>query len=282
MRQLVSRTEAWAGQEAYDPSVAERWLKLLSQLTKEELSPEVLAASRRLIEAWAAAVEGGHHDISQPQPFFVQLEICYRLRILGVAGTEYVSTVLNGELARLLHADGGSCIDSSNGRFLLEVLKLWRHLSFYPGDDMVDMMVDRILTAGGMGHGAWTQFVGLVVQHAEQVHGYKPKAGFADTILEVLSLDPLKNADDVQKMCASIELLCKSSSVHHAQQPVVDAFLRHIGDPKAFVERVCGGSSPASLTKLKDALDHLKTVASGGDVASKGGEDGKRRSRRRR
>jgi hypothetical protein len=90
MRQLVSRMEDSAGQEAYDPSVTERWFKLLSQLTKEERSPKVLAVSRRLIEKWAAAVEEGHHNISDPHSFFVQLEVCNRVRILGVEGTEHI------------------------------------------------------------------------------------------------------------------------------------------------------------------------------------------------
>jgi hypothetical protein len=240
MRQLVSHMEGWAGQEAYDPSAAERWLKLLSQLSREELSPEVVAVSRRLIEAWAAAVEGGRHDISEPQPFFVQLKSCYTKQILGVEGTEHIANVLNEELVRLLRADGLSCVDSSNAGFLLGVLYLWRHVRFYPGDDCMNTMVDRILTAGGMGHGAWTQFVGLVVHHAEQVHGYKPKAGFADRMLEVLRLAPLKSVHNLAQMCASIEILSMSASASQAQQPVVNGFIRHIGDSKALVKRVCG------------------------------------------
>jgi hypothetical protein len=267
MRQLVLRMEGGAGQEAYDPSVGERWLKLLSRLTIKELSPEVLAISGRLIERWAAAVEGGHHDISEPHPFFVQLDVCYRVGLLGVEGREHIANVLNEELTRLLRADGLSSIDPSNGRFLLEVLRLWRGLGYYPGDDLMDMLLDRILSMGGMRHSVWADFLGSVVQHAERLHGYKPKAGFADRMLEILSLAPLKNVADVHQMCSSIEMLCTSSSIRHAQQPVVKGFIRHIGDPEALVERVYGGSNPASLTKLNGALDHLKTVASGGDVA---------------
>jgi hypothetical protein len=267
VQQLLSRMENSVGQEAYDPSVTERWLKLLAQLTKEERSPEVLAVSRRLIEAWAAAVEGGHHDMSEPYPFYVHLEICYRVGLLGVQGTEHLAKVLNEELVRLLRADGLSSIDPSNSGGLPKVLRLWRGLGYYPGHDMVDMLLDRILSMGGMRHSVWAELLCVVVQHAERLHGYQPKAGFADRMLEILSLAPFKNVSDVHQMCASIELLCKSSSVHQAQQPVVKGFIRRIGDPEALVERVCGGPSPAWLMKLNGALDRLEMVASGGEVA---------------
>jgi hypothetical protein len=212
-------------------------------------------------------VEGGHHDISQPQPFFVQLEICYRVGLLGVEGTEHVGKVLNEELVRLLRANGFSCVDSRASRFLLGVPRLWRGLGYYPGDDLMDMLLDRILSMGSMGHGVWTELLCVVVQHVERVHGYKPQAGFADRMFKKLSLAPLKNAHDLRQMCASIELLCTSASVHQAQQPVVQGFIGHIGDPEALVERLCGGSNPGLLQKLNRALDLLKTVTSGGDVA---------------
>jgi hypothetical protein len=267
LSQLVSRVEEWRGPQENAPRSIEAWFKSLARLTDGSNATDVVAISRRLTEAWAAAVEGGHHDISDPHPFFVQMEICYRVRILGVEGTEHIAKVLNEELARLLRADGGSCVDSSNSRILLKVLQLWRGAGYYPGHALMDTLVDHMLTMGDVGQSVLTELLVAVVHHAERVHGYKPKAGFADRMLEILSSAPLEDVHDLRQMCASIEMLCTSASVRRAQQPVVQGFIGHIGDPEALVERLCGGSNPGLLQKLNRALDLLETVASGGDVA---------------
>jgi hypothetical protein len=265
LTEMASRVQPRRGQDGVDPSMRDMFFRTLAH-GRQAIPPEVVDLARRLTKAWVADVAEGRCEMDKPAPFFVQLHLRFRLGLFTGEDGQHWARVLSDELARLLCADGFSHFFNDHG-FQISVLGLWRPWGYYPGDEFMDMMVDRYVAVEGTGvHESLGNFL-LFVQDAEQMHGYKVTGDLADKVLRAYSSAPRVSNLDVLGTCLNIERLCASFYLAEAQQPVVDAFIRHIGDPEELVKGACGEPDARLTARLTKALDHLKRVASGGDVA---------------
>jgi hypothetical protein len=173
----------------------------------------------------------------------------------------------------------------------MEVLHIFHRLSYYPGHDIINDLIDRF-------H-AMASIIGLVNPNhlsnvtyglfwAVEQHGYIPPPALASMVLEWCRNTRITSGSDVSGVAVVVEklyesFLAKAPPQAYPSQAAVDALLQHIGDPDKLVERICPEMARQVSPKLKAAVDLLKRnkpmttpiPPQGGD---RGAEDGHKKA----